>query len=181
MDKNQINLIKKLSQYIRPEFMQLSWDNEGLLVYININKQIVKDREKVSLTTKEQNDLKYLISIGTPNEYRANLWLLCSNAKNSLRDNVNYYQKLKDLSKSVPCLCEKQINADIKRTNPKRNNDTEFLTKLKNILVCFSIRNSNIGYCQGFNFIVSRILEIVVDEVYYTIYNNIGRLFLGIY
>jgi hypothetical protein len=38
---------------------------------------------------------------------------------------------------------------------------------LKNILIAFSRRNSSIGYIQGFNFIVGRILEIVENEVSY--------------
>jgi hypothetical protein len=37
--------------------------------------------------------------------------------------------------------------------------------KMRNILVCYSIRNNSIGYCQGFNFIVLRILEIMQNEV----------------
>ena len=41
-----------------------------------------------------------------------------------------------------------------------------FLEKLQNILTCYSIRNSSVGYCQGFNFIVSKLLEVILDEVY---------------
>ena len=41
----------------------------------------------------------------------------------------------------------------------------ENLQKLKNILSCYSIRNASIGYCQGFNFIAGRLLEILEDEV----------------
>lgn len=76
-----------------------------------------------------------------------------------------YYTKLKELSLKVPSLDEKQIKADLKRTNPKRSEDNEFLSKLKNILICFSIRNSSIGYCQGYNFLASRIIEVIIDEV----------------
>ena len=36
---------------------------------------------------------------------------------------------------------------------------------LRNILICYSIRNSSIGYCQGFNFIALRIIEVVQNEV----------------
>ena len=39
-----------------------------------------------------------------------------------------------------------------------------FLTKLKNILMCYAIRNTSIGYCQGMNFIVGRILLIMDNE-----------------
>ena len=39
-----------------------------------------------------------------------------------------------------------------------------FLTKLKNILMCYAIRNTSIGYCQGMNFIVGRLLLIMDNE-----------------
>ena len=39
-----------------------------------------------------------------------------------------------------------------------------FLEKLKNILVCYSIRNTSVGYCQGMNFIGGRILLVMGNE-----------------
>ena len=40
----------------------------------------------------------------------------------------------------------------------------KFLEKLKNILVCYSIRNTTVGYCQGMNFIGGRLLLIMGNE-----------------
>ena len=42
--------------------------------------------------------------------------------------------------------------------------EKEFLSKLKNILICYAIRNTSIGYCQGMNFIVCRLLLIMGNE-----------------
>ena len=42
--------------------------------------------------------------------------------------------------------------------------ENTFLSKLKNILICYSIRNTSIGYCQGMNFIVGRLLLIMDNE-----------------
>ena len=55
---------------------------------------------------------------------------------------------------------------DIQRTFPdeKLCMEKSFLEKLKNILLCYSIRNTSIGYCQGMNFIVCRILLIMDNE-----------------
>ena len=39
-----------------------------------------------------------------------------------------------------------------------------FLEKLKNILICYSTRNTSVGYCQGMNFIGGRILLIMGNE-----------------
>ena len=35
---------------------------------------------------------------------------------------------------------------------------------MKNILLAYSRRNLSIGYCQGFNFIVGRLLKVFDDE-----------------
>ena len=42
--------------------------------------------------------------------------------------------------------------------------EQSFLEKLKNILVCYSIRNTSIGYCQGMNFICQFLLQVTNDE-----------------
>ena len=39
-----------------------------------------------------------------------------------------------------------------------------FLEKLKNILICYSTRNTSVGYCQGMNFIAGRLLLIMGNE-----------------
>ena len=70
------------------------------------------------------------------------------------------------LSKEVPSLYEKQIDKDIKRTiNDNSKNYDDLKQQMKNILMCYSIRNSSIGYCQGFNFLVLRLLEVLKGEV----------------
>lgn len=64
-------------------------------------------------------------------------------------------------------LNEHQIDADLKRTLLGINvvNKEECILKLKNVLVCYSIRNSSIGYCQGFNVIAATLLEVLDEEV----------------
>ena len=60
----------------------------------------------------------------------------------------------------------KQIDKDIKRTiNDNSKNYDDLKQQMKNILMCYSIRNSSIGYCQGFNFLVLRLLEVLKGEV----------------
>ena len=83
-----------------------------------------------------------------------------------MENNKTYYDNLLEMSKQVPSLYEKQIDKDIKRTNMEfLNHHPEVKDKMKNILKCYSIRNSSIGYCQGFNFLVLRLLEVLRGEV----------------
>ena len=124
------------------------------------------NKEKTTLTPVEKATLEYLIILGTPSYFRAKLWLLCSGAKKELEQNKNYYKNLLELSKKIPCLYESQILKDIPRTKPdllKKN--PSFKENMRNILVCYSIRNNTIGYCQGFNFIVIRLLEVLQNVV----------------
>jgi hypothetical protein len=116
--------------------------------------------------------LKSLIAKGTPEYYRPNLWLLCSRAKQDIANYPLYYNNLLKLSKEVPSLYEKQIDKDIKRTNANSlKNNPELKPKMRNVLICYSIRNSSIGYCQGFNFLVLRLLEVLGGEVILKFYN----------
>ena len=118
------------------------------------------------LTKEEKKLLKYLIAKGIPDYFRQNLWILCSRAKADLANNTTYYEDLLKLSKEVPSLYEKQIDKDIKRTiNDNLKNNDGLKKKMKNVLMCYSIRNSSIGYCQGFNFLVLRLLEVLKGEV----------------
>ena len=77
-----------------------------------------------------------------------------------------YYQNLKKYCKNMPCPSGHQIDLDLKRTFPseKRCMKEEFLNKMRNILLCYSIRNITVGYCQGMNFLIARLLLIIEDE-----------------
>lgn len=123
-------------------------------------------KEKLILTPEEKATLEYLIVLGTPTYYRAKLWLLCSGAKKEMENNKNYYKNLLELSKKIPCVYENQILKDVPRTKSELlKKNPSFKEKMRNILVCYSIRNNSIGYCQGFNFIIIRLLEVLQNEV----------------
>ena len=55
---------------------------------------------------------------------------------------------------------------DLRRTFPEEERvmNEQFQKSLRNVLMCYSTRNSSIGYCQGMNFIVSRLLLILGNE-----------------
>ena len=61
---------------------------------------------------------------------------------------------------------EPQIEIDLKRTFPEDNffHEKETINKLRNILLTYSKRNLSIGYVQGFNFIVGRMLKFITNE-----------------
>ncbi|MCQ2818477.1 MAG: TBC domain-containing protein [archaeon] len=62
---------------------------------------------------------------------------------------------------------DKIIKLDLPRTFPNETffQSKENLDKLHRILIAYSRRNALVGYCQGFNFLAGRILQIMIDEV----------------
>ena len=96
------------------------------------------------------------------------MWLISSGAKKLMEFNKNYYSDLTiNYPDSIVSQYENQINLDLDRTFPQDPffQDQKNITKLKNILLAFSRKESTIGYCQGFNFIVGKILKVCEDEV----------------
>jgi len=82
--------------------------------------------------------------------------------------NKNYYNSLlNNYPKNIPSIFESQIDLDLGRTYPSDPyfKDKENIKKLKNVLIAITRRESTIGYCQGFNFIVGKILKICENEV----------------
>jgi len=48
-----------------------------------------------------------------------------------------------------------------------------FRASLNNVLSAYSIRNPSIGYTQGFNFIVARLLEVLDEEEAFWVFTRI--------
>ena len=81
-------------------------------------------------------------------------------------NNNEYYQKLLKYSLEVKCPSCIQIDLDLRRTFPNEEQvmNDKFQESLRNILICYSTRNTSVGYCQGMNFVVSRLLLIMGNE-----------------
>ena len=121
-----------------------------------------------SLSPKNKKIAKKLILIGIPEDLRTKVWLISSGALHQMKMNPFYYQSLCELSEKVPGIFDKQIETDLKRTDipgltPEEK--SENYKHLKQILISYSLRNSSIGYCQGFNYITSKLFQVTKDEV----------------
>ena len=119
-------------------------------------------------TEKNKKSIKTIYLEDFPEKSRKKFWLIASGAKREMLNFPNYYNNiLNNYPYYVPSIYEKTIDKDLNRTFPEEEffQKKENIDKLRNILLAFSRRNSSIGYTQGFNFIVGRILEIVEDEV----------------
>ena len=151
---------KSLELFIKK--MKHSWEVEG-------KKMFESKEKKIMFTSKEKSIAMSLLLKPFPLKHRKKLWIFSLGAKREQINNPGYYQSLTTNypKSSILSPFEMQISLDLKRTFPEDVffKSPENLKKLENILLAYSRRNSTIGYTQGFNFIVGRILKEVLDEV----------------
>ena len=136
-----------------------TWETIGL--------EMLHQKYKYEFTPEESYLIKEMLKQGPPPlQYRQKLWLISSGAAREIKNNKGYYNKLLQYSKIVPCPSENQIKLDLRRTFPEEKEcmTETFIERLKNILICYSIRNTSVGYCQGMNFICGRLLLIMGNE-----------------
>lgn len=103
-------------------------------------------------------ELKALIRCGIPHEHRSQVWRWCvSFHVKKFRDNLapDYYETLLNVARDKPNPASKQIELDLLRTLPNNkfyaSPSAGGIQKLRNVLMAFSWRNPDIGYCQGLN------------------------------
>ena len=134
-----------------------SWNNEGKLI-------ITKD--KIKLTQSEYNIIYELLKKPIPYEMRKDYWLIITQTREKINSNKNYYKTVLTLFQNyiknehpIYLQLQKKIEIDINRSFINKTGENE-KNNLRNVLSAFTIRNITINYCQGFNQIVVRLLEI---------------------
>ena len=103
------------------------------------------------------------------NYERRLVWLLSSGALNAMHTchpTQRYWKIIDNYDRGFPNPNDTQIEVDLKRTFPGEEfyQDPEILNSLRRVCIAYTIRNPEIGYCQGFNFIVGRFLRIMSEE-----------------
>ncbi|XP_049579269.1 TBC1 domain family member 2B [Syngnathus scovelli] len=136
--------LKSLSMTNQEVSVGVKWEN-----YLagTMNRNLVRSPE-----------LKSLIRWGIPHEHRSHLWRWCVSVHvKKFRDTLpaDYYETLLNVAQDKPNPALKQIELDLLRTLPNNKHYSSpsaiGIQKLRNVLVAFSWRNPDIGYCQGLN------------------------------
>ena len=123
--------------------------------------------EIISYSPKQISLIKDLLFSRIPAKNRADFWYIASGAKREMLNNKGYYRSvLKEFPNGTQTPAEEILKLDINRTFPHSDyfKIQENKIKLTNILTAFVRRNATIGYSQGFNFIVGKLLPIVDEE-----------------
>ncbi|KAJ8248748.1 hypothetical protein GJAV_G00227310 [Gymnothorax javanicus] len=103
-------------------------------------------------------ELKALIRCGVPHEHRSKVWRWCVAfhvKKFPESTKADYYEGLLAVAREKQNPASKQIELDLLRTLPNNKHysspESPGIHKLRNVLLAFSWRNPDIGYCQGLN------------------------------
>nr|XP_057931384.1 TBC1 domain family member 2B isoform X1 [Doryrhamphus excisus] len=136
--------LKSLSMTDQEVSVGVKWEN---YLASTMNRNLVRSPE-----------LKALIRCGIPHEHRCQVWRWCISIHvKKFRDPLpaDYYETLLNVAREKPNPASKQIELDLLRTLPNNKHYSSpsaiGIQKLRNVLVAFSWRNPDIGYCQGLN------------------------------
>ncbi|XP_062245989.1 TBC1 domain family member 2B [Platichthys flesus] len=136
--------LKTLSMTNQEVSVGVKWEN---YLASTLNRDLVRSPE-----------LKALIRCGVPHEHRSQVWRWCvSFHVKKFRDHLapDYYETLLNVARDKPNPASKQIELDLLRTLPNNKHYSSpsagGIQKLRNVLMAFSWRNPDIGYCQGLN------------------------------
>lgn len=113
------------------------------------------------------NYTRLMLTHGIPPALRSRIWGLFTLAGNAQDTTDNYMENLyhslnKDVSPDISIIVK-----DVNRTFPEISMFAEYSTKTKfeNILNAYSIFDSDMGYCQGLQFIVAPLLFHFKDDL----------------
>ncbi|KAL6106721.1 tbc1d2b [Pungitius sinensis] len=136
--------LKSLSMTDQEVSIGVKWEN---YLASTMNRDLVRSPE-----------LKALFRYGVPHEHRSQVWRWCvAFHVKKFRDNLapDYYETLLNVARDKPNPASKQIELDLLRTLPNNKHYSSpsagGIQKLRNVLMAFSWRNPDIGYCQGLN------------------------------
>lgn len=136
--------LKTLSMTDQEVSVGVKWEN---FLAGTMNRDLIRSPE-----------LKALMRCGVPHDHRHQVWRWCVHFHvRKLREPLaaDYYETLLSVARGKPNPAAKQIELDLLRTLPNNKHyasaSAEGVQKLSNVLMAFSWRNPDIGYCQGLN------------------------------
>lgn len=103
---------------------------------------------------KKNNTLKRFVRKGVPANLRKTCWMAVSGAEQCRKNSSLSYQQLR--GKIENSQISETIKIDLPRTFPDNIfflNEKQLPNMLFNVLATFAHQNSEVGYCQGLNYI----------------------------
>ncbi|KAJ6221727.1 hypothetical protein RDWZM_000272 [Blomia tropicalis] len=124
--------------------------------------------------------LKQMLRLGVPQDYRCKMWRMLVNQRikeKRSRFGEDYYESLLRTNRStgspqtaskVIDPSAKQIELDLLRTLPNNkhfdNLESDGISRLRRVLIAYSLHNRTVGYCQGLNRLAAVTLLFMPEE-----------------
>jgi hypothetical protein len=127
---------------------------------------------------KLRKQVKALIRSGVPPERRGQVWYKLSGA-DKRQSSASHTEQYNFLMSQIHTLEGTQISADIEkdllRTFPERirDDDIEFISMLRRVLLAYAMRNPTIGYCQSMNYICALLLFHMEEEKAFWVFTSL--------
>lgn len=121
-----------------------------------------------------------LIRVGIPNRLRGEIWELCSGAMYLRFNHQGEYQNILEDNKNKTSQAIDEIEKDLKRSLPEyiAYQEDEGIQKLRNVLVAYSWKNPDVGYCQAMNIVVAGLLIYMTEEQAFWCLCNMCELYV---
>lgn len=123
------------------------------------------DELKDSDKQKKNNTLKRFVRKGIPISHRTNAWMIISGGQLMKEESTLTYNEMKQKINNQTII--DMIQIDLPRTFPDNiyfSSNSNLPSQLFNILATFAHQNSEVGYCQGLNYIAGLLLLATKDE-----------------
>ncbi|CAD8105522.1 unnamed protein product [Paramecium sonneborni] len=154
---------KLFIQNIKGDLQKNQKKISSLNVQIKYFQLFNEDQELVRISNNAYScvnkALKFILRERVQSESLKQFWKQLSNINYNLNSNTYYYENLQNIE-HFPSYFKEIIKKDVVRTTQ----DKEQQIKLSNVLNAYSVRNAQIGYCQGFNYIAYYFLQHFNEE-----------------
>ncbi|XP_039189615.1 TBC1 domain family member 2A [Crotalus tigris] len=140
--------------------------------YTNLNKETtdkpLSERWNNFGELTPSSELKSLLRCGVPIVHRQRVWRWIISHQLKQTRSAGHYHNLLKKCENAEHPASQQIELDLHRTLPNNKHfmspASQFIPKLRRVLLAFSWQNPTIGYCQGLNRLAAIALLVLEEE-----------------
>lgn len=125
-----------------------------------------------------------LVQVGLPNRLRGEIWEVSSGSILQRMANLGKYQQILEEHKGMTSTSTEEIEKDLNRSLPEYAafQSPEGIETLRRVLVAYSWKNRELGYCQAMNIVVAALLIYMSEEQCFWLLDTLcERLLPGYY
>lgn len=150
----------------------------GLMFKFPGNAKDLRDKSKMklwfdlfradgrNLSLVRTNMFHKLIRVGLPNRLRGEIWELTCGSMYLRFQYPDEYQKILKENSGKHSVAIEEIEKDLNRSLPEyaAYQNSEGISRLRNVLTAYSWKNPQVGYCQAMNIVTAALLIFMSEE-----------------